>query len=96
MPLNLLNKLAAQHRSQKRRTCGTLSSLLITTIPTLPLTTMSLHLRRPQVFCTTKQQPSYQGGVYHAVKENTDVVRAQCRQGVRLTVIYIVVGVHGT
>ena len=47
---------------------------------------------------STKQQPSYrivQGGVYHAVKESTDVVRAQCHQGVRLTVIYTVTGVHG-
>ena len=94
MSLDLLNKLAAQHRSQKRRTCWTLSGLLSTT-----LTRTSLHLqhRRSQVFYA-QQQLSYriiQGGVYRAVKENTDVVRALCRQGGRLAVIYIVTSVQG-
>ena len=79
-----------------------MSGLLITTLPTLPTITTSLHPlhRRSQVLSFyTKQQSSYriiQGGVYRAVKEITDVVPAQRHQGVRLTVIYTVTGVHGT
>ena len=72
-----------------------LTTSLQSTLPPIQKTSLSLLHRIPQVFATTKQQPSFrivQGGVYLASVEYNDVVHALCRPIAHPTVTNIVVG----